>query len=163
MTRKRQNHHQILLLFRPKHIFRRLNVGLKFKAKDLKDAILFYCSQSEDGKGDFASLAIKDKLLEFRFDTGSGPAILKSSVEVVANRWNTVRIKRKLREATMILNEESPVEGKSAGNTRGLNIRTPFYVGGINRMKYSVAHGVGVQRGFTGCLIEVSSCFFFYC
>ena len=31
-----------------------------------------YAAQSGDGQGDFASVAIKDQHLEFRFDTGSG-------------------------------------------------------------------------------------------
>jgi hypothetical protein len=31
-----------------------------------------YCAEREDGYGDFASIAIKDEHLEFRFDTGSG-------------------------------------------------------------------------------------------
>ena len=51
---------------RPHHILRRLNVGLKFKAAEVADSVLFYACQSEDGKGDFASLAIKDGFLEFR-------------------------------------------------------------------------------------------------
>lgn len=51
---------------------RRLKVSLKFKPKDLNDGILLYCSESEEGHGDFTSLAIKDGKLEFRFDVGSG-------------------------------------------------------------------------------------------
>lgn len=51
---------------------RRLKVSLKFKPKDLNDGILLYCSESEEGHGDFASLTIKDRRLEFRFDVGSG-------------------------------------------------------------------------------------------
>ena len=141
---------------RPKHILRRLNVGLKFKAKELKDSVLFYCSQTEDGKGDFASLAIKDGYLEFRFDTGSGPAVLRSSVQIVLDKWHKVKVKRKLQEASMVLDEGSPVVGKSPGNTRGLNIRTPFYFGGLNLDKYAFGEGAGVKDGFNGCIVEVN-------
>ena len=45
---------------------------MKFKATEVKDSLLMYGAKSSDGKGDFASLAIKDGHLEFRFDTGSG-------------------------------------------------------------------------------------------
>ena len=31
-----------------------------------------YCSERPDGYEDFASVALKDGFLEFRFDTGSG-------------------------------------------------------------------------------------------
>ena len=50
----------------------RLKMALKFNAADAQDGLLMYCAQSEDGQGDFTSLAIRDKRLEFRFDTGSG-------------------------------------------------------------------------------------------
>ena len=131
-------------------------MALKFKAKELHDSILFYCSQSEDGQGDFASLALKGGHLEFRFDTGSGPAVLRSVEPVSADRWHEVKIKRKLREASMTLDAGAPVVGKSAGNTRGLNIRTPFYLGGVNTAVLTFAPGVGVDQGFSGCIIEVN-------
>jgi hypothetical protein len=53
----------------------RLKMALKFNPADAQDGLLMYCAQSEDGQGDFTSLAIRDKRLEFRFDTGSGKSI----------------------------------------------------------------------------------------
>ena len=49
-----------------------MKLGFKFKPEDEKDGILMYCAQSEEGQGDFASIAIRNGYLEFRFDTGSG-------------------------------------------------------------------------------------------
>lgn len=37
-----------------------------------------YCAQKERDPGDFASLAIRNKRLEFRFNTGSGTAKIES-------------------------------------------------------------------------------------
>lgn len=51
---------------------RRLKVSLKFKPRDLSDGILLYCSENEEGNGNFVSLAIKDGHVEFRFDIGNG-------------------------------------------------------------------------------------------
>ena len=140
---------------RPKHLLRRLNLAFKFKAKETKDGVLFYCAQDESGQGDFASVAIKDKHLEFRFDTGSGPAILTSAAEVEENTWHQVKIKRKLREGSLVFDKENPVTETSPGNTRGLNIRTPVYIGGLNLQKYEYADQVGVTAGFYGCISEV--------
>jgi len=140
---------------RPKHILRRLHLAFKFKAKETKDSVIFYCAQDESGQGDFASVAIKDKHLEFRFDTGSGPAILRSKSEVEANKWHEVKIKRKLREGSLVFDKEKPISATSPGNTRGLNIRTPVYVGGLNLQKYEHAEGVGVTAGFYGCISEL--------
>ena len=130
-----------------------------------------YCSQSKDGQGDFASIAIKDGRVEFRFDTGSGPAVLRSGIPINAGAWYTVSIERKLRDGRLKLStgdiEESnenqeitgistTVTGKSPGSTRGLNIRTSVYFGGIDEdNKYVVAEGVGVKQGFSGCIANI--------
>lgn len=49
---------------------------LTFKPRLLKDGLLMYCARSETGHSDFISLAVKDKRVEFRFDTGSGNILL---------------------------------------------------------------------------------------
>lgn len=51
---------------------RRLKLALRIKPNDVKDGVLLYCSETEEGHGDFVSLAIRDRHLEFRFDAGNG-------------------------------------------------------------------------------------------
>lgn len=50
----------------------RMRMSLRIKPREVKDGVLVYCAQTEDGQGDFTSLAIKGKRIEFRFDSGSG-------------------------------------------------------------------------------------------
>ncbi len=50
-------------------------MAIRIKPREVKDGLLIYCAQSDDGQGDFTSLAIKDKRIEFRFDSGSGQFI----------------------------------------------------------------------------------------
>lgn len=71
-------------------------MALKFNPADAQDGLLMYCAQSEDGQGDFTSLAIRDKRLEFRFDTGSGKLIFNLHIsfafyvfESRRQRWET--------------------------------------------------------------------------
>lgn len=45
---------------------------MRIKPRQVKDSLLVYCSQTEEGQGDFSSISIKDKRIEFRFDSGSG-------------------------------------------------------------------------------------------
>lgn len=47
-----------------------------FLASD-PDGMIFYNGQRSDSKGDFISLALKDGILEFRYDLGKGPAIIR--------------------------------------------------------------------------------------
>lgn len=65
------------IIILPACFLSRLKMALKFNPTDAQDGLLMYCAQSEDGQGDFTSLAIRDKRLEFRFDTGSGKLIFK--------------------------------------------------------------------------------------
>lgn len=60
------------IIMSPVCFLSRLKMALKFNPADAQDGLLMYCAQSEDGQGDFTSLAIRDKRLEFRFDSGSG-------------------------------------------------------------------------------------------
>lgn len=51
---------------------RRLKYSMKFKPNSTVDGLLLYCGETEEGYGDFASLALKDQHVEFRFDVGNG-------------------------------------------------------------------------------------------
>ena len=42
------------------------------KVNDLKNGLIMYCAEREDGYGDFASIVLKNGFFEFKFDTGSG-------------------------------------------------------------------------------------------
>lgn len=41
------------------------------------DGLLLYNGYATDGTGDFISLALRNGTVEFRFDLGTGPAIMR--------------------------------------------------------------------------------------
>ena len=45
---------------------------------DAEDGLIMYNGDRHDGQGDFVSLALSDSILEFRFDLGKGPVIIRS-------------------------------------------------------------------------------------
>ena len=45
------------------------------------------------GEGDFMALGMREGRMEFRFDVGSGPAIIRSA-PIDLGKWHTVRVKR---------------------------------------------------------------------
>lgn len=49
-----------------------MKMTLRIKPNNLDDGLLLYCGETEEGYGDFVSLAIHNKHLEFRFDAGNG-------------------------------------------------------------------------------------------
>lgn len=52
------------------------------------NGVIFYNGQKSDGKGDFISLALNNGILEFRYDLGKGPAIIRWVRRVEENFWN---------------------------------------------------------------------------
>ena len=56
--------------------------------------LLLYNGESDDGRGgDFLSLGMSGGALEFRFDTGAGPAIIRSA-PLALDEWHVARVKR---------------------------------------------------------------------
>ena len=56
-------------------------MAMRIKPREVKDSLLVYCAQTDEGQGDFSSLAIKDKRIEFRFDSGSGRSTLVREIK----------------------------------------------------------------------------------
>lgn len=131
-----------------------MRMSMRIKPRQIKDSLLAYCAQSEDGSGDFSSLAIKDKRVEFRFDSGSGPAILRSDREIRAGEWVQITADRSFRDGVLFVNDGSEVRGKSPGSTRGLNLNSRLFVGGWDRQHVRLSPGVNVTSSFDGCLSQ---------
>jgi len=53
-----------------------ININMEFKSQSLRDGIILYEGDKEDGSGDSMAIVQKDGYLEFRFDTGSGKGLL---------------------------------------------------------------------------------------
>lgn len=114
-----------------------------------------YCSQSDEGLGDFAALVIKDQCVEFRFDIGSGIAVLRSLQLIQPGVWTSIRVNRDFKEAKLSVNGEPAVEGKSPGASKTMTLNTPLYIGGVDRRRITVNKAVGVDWNFRGCISEV--------
>lgn len=108
---------------------KRLKMGLRFNPASLKDSIIFYCAESEEGNGEFTSLAIKDGYLEFKIDTGSGPVTVRSASKLQQDNWTIVTAMKVGAEVKLMVMGEKPQSTKSASH-KMINLQTPLYVGG---------------------------------
>ncbi|KAG7156951.1 Agrin-like 5, partial [Homarus americanus] len=97
-----------------------------------------YCAQKESGEGDFASLAIRNKRLEFRFNTGSGTATIQSE-PLQQGQWIEARANRTDRLGSLMVNENPMQNGESPGSNRGLNLVTPLFIGGIDHSRIAIS------------------------
>ncbi|XP_043503640.1 basement membrane-specific heparan sulfate proteoglycan core protein isoform X1 [Polistes fuscatus] len=139
----------------PPKSLRRLKIAMNFNPTDEGDGILIYCSQNDEGVGDFAALIIKDKHVEFCYDVGSGMATLKSNYTVKPGKWTYVTINRDFKEAELSVNGEPFIEARTPGVARTMTLNTPLYIGGIDRRKITLNKNLNVDRSFRGCIGEL--------
>ncbi|XP_064642804.1 basement membrane-specific heparan sulfate proteoglycan core protein-like isoform X7 [Lineus longissimus] len=138
-----------------------VEIEILFKPKSLEDGILLYNAQQQDGRGDFMALLIKNRRLEFRFDSGSGVAVIRSNELLIQDKWTLVHLERNQRDGSLSINggvatkAVSLSESSSPGNTLGLNMKRQLYLGGVDQGEV-ISAGVGVDVGFVGCVTRIT-------
>ncbi|XP_045427467.1 pikachurin isoform X2 [Pipistrellus kuhlii] len=125
-------------------------ITLEFRA-EAEDGLLLYCGESEHEKGDFMALAIIRRSLQFRFNCGTGVAIIVSEAKIKLGAWHTVTLYRDGLDGLLQLNNNTPVTGQSQGQYSKITFRTPLYLGGAPST-YWLARATGTERGFQGCV-----------
>ncbi|XP_049843588.1 basement membrane-specific heparan sulfate proteoglycan core protein isoform X30 [Schistocerca gregaria] len=137
----------------------KLIVSIKFRPDDLNDGIIAYSGQSTDGRGDFFAIVIHNRTVEFRYDTGAGLKVLRSRHRLVAGEWTSLTARRDYKEASLTVADDRQTRLESAGGrgaaNRGLNLRTPLFLGGVNWAAITVSQNAAVTRGFVGCISEL--------
>uniref|UniRef100_A0A8D8XN55 Basement membrane-specific heparan sulfate proteoglycan core protein n=1 Tax=Cacopsylla melanoneura TaxID=428564 RepID=A0A8D8XN55_9HEMI len=135
---------------------RKFKVSIRLNPRDVKDGIILYSGQSDDGLGDFISLSIKDKHMEFRFDTGSGLVVLRSRVALIPHEWVVVTIIKDYKEGKLSVGGEPLIVGSTPGEKlQVLTLRTPLYIGGYNIYHVTPSLNVEVSEGFHGCISTI--------
>jgi dystroglycan 1 len=133
-------------------------IELVVKPRSLGPALLLYNAAGDDGRGDFISLIISsDGHVEFRFDSGSGPAVIRSTEALAVDRWTTIVAERNEVDGSLSLNGGVAVKGTSGvspGTSIGLNLKAPMYIGGVEA-SVRVNPRAGAERGFHGCISQM--------
>eukprot|EP00057_Strongylocentrotus_purpuratus_P003908 XP_003727633.2 PREDICTED: basement membrane-specific heparan sulfate proteoglycan core protein [Strongylocentrotus purpuratus] len=81
-------------------------------------------------------------------------AIIESTKTMEAEQWYTIVAERNLQDGSLQVDDTEAVKGRSPGSSRGLNLRLPLYLGGIDKFE-EVPQRLGVTKGFDGCITEV--------
>ncbi|KAG7276328.1 hypothetical protein CRUP_032383, partial [Coryphaenoides rupestris] len=110
-------------------LHQKISMSLVLMAND-SNGLIFYNGQKTDGKGDFISLSLNDGYLEFRYDLGKGPAVIRSKDRLALNVWNTISLERSNRKGEIMVNGRDPVRGESPNQHTALNLKESLYVGG---------------------------------
>uniref|UniRef100_A0A8C3UFV7 Agrin n=1 Tax=Catharus ustulatus TaxID=91951 RepID=A0A8C3UFV7_CATUS len=130
-----------------------MSMELVFLAKS-PTGMIFYNGQKSDGKGDFVSLALREGHLEYRYDLGKGPALLRSREPVPLDTWVRVQLERSGRKGVLRVNDGPRVTGESPPH-QVLNLKEPLYVGGAPDFS-RLARAAEIEQGFQGALQRLS-------
>ncbi|KAL2103599.1 hypothetical protein ACEWY4_000467 [Coilia grayii] len=119
------------------------------------NGMVFYNGQKTDGKGDFISLSLNDGILEFRYDLGKGPAVIKSKEKIKLNVWNTINLERANRKGEININGKDPVKGEAPNQHTDLNLKESLYVGGAPDFR-QLARAASLKDGFKGAIQKIT-------
>ncbi|XP_049995021.1 pikachurin isoform X3 [Alexandromys fortis] len=139
------------LTFEPlKNSYQTFRITLEFRA-EAEDGLLLYCGENDNGRDDFMSLALIQGSLHFRFNCGTGTAIIISETKIKLGAWNTVLLYRDGVNGMLKLNNGIPVIGQSQGQYSKITFRTPLYLGGTSSA-HLLLRATGINYGFQGCV-----------
>ncbi|XP_076973127.1 pikachurin isoform X2 [Tamandua tetradactyla] len=133
-----------------KNSYQAFQISLEFRA-EAEDGLLLYCGENEHGRGDFMSLAIIRRSLQFRFNCGTGVAIITSNTKIKLGGWHIVTLYRDGLKGLLQLNNGTPVTGQSQGQYSKITFRTPLYLGGAPSA-YWLVRAAGTSQSFQGCV-----------
>ncbi|XP_049611156.2 basement membrane-specific heparan sulfate proteoglycan core protein isoform X2 [Syngnathus scovelli] len=130
-----------------------LRVELEFKPIE-RDGLMFFCGGKKMKVEDFVAISMVDGHVEFKYELGTGQAILRSPQPVPLGQWHRVVAERNMRDGHLRV-DHGPVEKKiSPGKAQGLNIHTPMFLGGVPNMEI-LPKPANISQMFEGCVGEV--------
>nr|XP_044625887.1 basement membrane-specific heparan sulfate proteoglycan core protein isoform X8 [Equus asinus] len=131
-----------------------LRLDVEFKPL-APDGVLLFSGGKSGPVEDFVSLAMVGGHLEFRYELGSGLAVLRSAEPLALGRWHRVSAERLNKDGSLRVNGGRPVLRSSPGKSQGLNLDTLLYLGGVEP-SVSLPPAANASAPFRGCVGEVS-------
>ncbi|KAM6474191.1 pikachurin isoform 5-T5 [Liasis olivaceus] len=119
---------------------------------DAANGVLLY-SYDTDSK-DFLSICIVDSYVEFRFDCGSGTAIIRSEDPISLNQWHELKVSRTAKNGILQIDQQTPVEGMAKGAFTQIKCNPEIFIGGVPSYD-DVKKNSGVLKPFSGSIQKI--------
>ena len=138
-----------------RHVEHKTSIYMEFKTLR-NDGQLLYIEQegSETGR-DFLSLAVVNGFVEFRYNLGSGPAVLRSLKKVIPGMWHSVSVKRWHQDSVLVLDSDPEVLGSVHGDLKSLDLSSSTYIGYTPPTLEQAAFNIGTTKGLIGCMRKI--------
>ncbi|XP_063983584.1 basement membrane-specific heparan sulfate proteoglycan core protein-like isoform X16 [Diachasmimorpha longicaudata] len=143
------------IALRPLHdSYGKHNIEVSFKSESY-DGIIMYNAESSDGNGDYVILFLSEGFPEFRFNLGSGPAIIRARKPITLGEWHTVKLQRINKNGLMLVDGEGPYKGIAGGRREKLDVKEPLYIGGVPDHVMLNPSTEAKRIGFVGCVSRI--------
>ncbi|KAL9919693.1 EGF like, fibronectin type III and laminin G domains protein pikachurin isoform 2-T5 [Glossina fuscipes fuscipes] len=96
------------------------------------DGLILYSGAKRHG--DFIALALTNGFVEFIFDLGSGPAVVRSEYALAIGQWHTIQISRTARLAVLKIDQLPEIMTVSSNGFWHLSLPENLFVGGVNHV-----------------------------
>ncbi|XP_044277194.1 LOW QUALITY PROTEIN: basement membrane-specific heparan sulfate proteoglycan core protein [Varanus komodoensis] len=135
------------------NIHHELRLDVEIKPLSPNGLVLF---SGGDGApvADFVSLSVAGGHVEFRYELGSGTAVLRSARPLRLGQWHKVTAERLNKDGALRVDDERPVKRSSPGKSQGLNLRTAMFLGGVDAATH-LPPAANASSHFDGCIGEV--------
>ncbi|KAH8254010.1 hypothetical protein KR032_007940 [Drosophila birchii] len=130
-------------------IWLELKVTLK---PEQSDGLILY--SGPEHRGDFIALYLNEGFVEFAFDLGSGPALVRSEHSLSLGQWHTIRISRTARLAVLKVDQYQEVMTISSNGFWHLSLDQNLFVGGVNHVD-RLPLDLKYKPFFVGCIQKI--------
>ena len=90
--------------------------------------------------------------MEFRYNLGNGPAVLRSLKKVILGMWHSVNVKRYHKDSVLVMDNDPEVLGSVHGDLKSLDLSSSTYIGNVPNILDQASFNMGTSRGLVGCI-----------
>ncbi|TMW54579.1 hypothetical protein DOY81_000373 [Sarcophaga bullata] len=119
---------------------------------ELADGLVLYSGPKHHG--DFVALALNNGFVEFTFDLGSGPAVVRSQYPLIIGQWHTIKVSRTARLAVLKIDQLPEVMTISSNGFWHLSLPENLFVGGVNHVD-KLPMDLKNKPFFMGCIQRI--------
>ncbi|XP_049625003.1 pikachurin-like [Suncus etruscus] len=130
----------------PKHYLSYMDFEITFRPESRNGVLLYSHDMSSR---DFVSVTMAGGHVEFRFNCGSGTAILRSEEPLTLNQWHELHVSRTARKGTLEVDKQKKVERLAVGGFTQIKCSSDIFIGGVPNYD-EVKNNSGVFKPFTG-------------
>ncbi|XP_056008873.1 LOW QUALITY PROTEIN: agrin-like [Ostrea edulis] len=117
-----------------------------------EDGIITFASQYPNGTGDFIAVTVVKGYLEFRYDLGSGLALIRSKEQLTRNKYHRVVVNRVGKSGQLQVDNSPVLYGESEGALTSLDLSDFLYLGNVPEEAREAKKRLGIQVGMAGCI-----------